>query len=275
MHLKAAILDWAGTVVDFGSRAPAIAMDAVFRGEGVPLRESVIRRYMGMAKREHVVAILSEPESAAAWRTAKDTNWSDGDVDRMMIALEPAMADAAETCADLIPGAMDAIETLRARGMRVGSTTGYTRTMMAGIVRAAANQGYRPDVVVCAGETAQGRPAPLMIWKCMVELGIWPASAAVVADDAPVGVLAGRHAGCWSVGLAGSGNGVGLTHDAFITLSRDEQKERMSGVAQEFLAAGADFVVTTLAELPAVVEEIEARLLRGESPGAQTGHVWF
>jgi len=266
MKLQAAILDWAGTVIDFGSRAPVIAMDGVFRGEGLPIGEDLIRRYMGMAKREHVTAILSEPETTKRWIEEKGSVWSEHDVDRMMVALEPAMANAASLCATLIPGASAAVSALRARGLRIGSTTGYTRTMMADILTAARDQGYDPDSVVCAGDTAQGRPAPLMIWKCLVELGVWPAASVVVADDAPVGIEAGRHAGCWCVGLAGSGNGVGLTEDAFMQLSHDERRTRMAPVAAAFVEAGADFVVATITDLPEVAAEIEARMAVGGKP---------
>jgi phosphonoacetaldehyde hydrolase len=274
MKLQAAILDWAGTVIDFGSRAPVIAMDGVFRGEGLPIGEDLIRRYMGMAKREHVTAILSEPETAKRWIEVKGSVWSEHDVHRMMVALEPAMANAASLCAPLIPGASAAVGALRARGLRIGSTTGYTRTMMADILTAARDQGYDPDSVVCAGDTAQGRPAPLMIWKCLVELGVWPAASVVVADDAPVGIEAGRHAGCWCVGLAGSGNGVGLTEDAFIQLSQDERRTRMVPVADAFVEAGADFVVATITDLPEVAAEIEARMAVGCKPHDRSCDVW-
>ncbi len=274
MKLQAAILDWAGTVIDFGSRAPVIAMDGVFRGEGLPISEDLIRRYMGMAKREHVTAILSEPETAKRWIEVKGSVWSEHDVDRMMVALEPAMANAASLCATLIPGASAAVSALRARGLRIGSTTGYTRTMMADILTAARDQGYDPDSVVCAGDTAQGRPAPLMIWKCLVELGVWPAASVIVADDASVGIEAGHHAGCWCVGLAGSGNGVGLTEDAFMQLSHDDRRTRMVPVADAFVEAGADFVVATITDLPEVAAEIEARMAVGSKPHDRPCDVW-
>src|SRR6218665_3845610 len=94
------------------------------------------------------------------------------------------MERAATECAVLSPGAADLVKDLRAKGIRIGSGTGYSREMMAGILPAAAAQGYAPDLVVCAGEPAQGRPSPLMTWKAMVDLGVWPARACVKVDDA-------------------------------------------------------------------------------------------
>lgn len=266
--VAAVLFDWAGTMIDFGSRAPVMAMQRVFAEADVLVEEPVIRRYMGKAKREHVVAMLSEPTIAARWREAKGAEWTETEVDTLMERLEPAMQECAALCRELIPGAADAFEMLRARGIRVGSTTGYTRTMMADIIPAAAEQGYAPEVIVCAGETAQGRPAPLMLWKALVEMGVWPAAACIAVDDAPVGIEAGRHAGMWTVGLAGSGNGVGLDHATFTALSPDERAERMKSVVAEFAGAGADFVIESVAHLDLAVAAVGRALERGESPGA-------
>ncbi|KMS58892.1 phosphonoacetaldehyde hydrolase [Novosphingobium barchaimii LL02] len=266
--IAAVLFDWAGTMIDFGSRAPVMAMQRVFDEVGVLVEEPVIRRYMGKAKREHVVAMLSEPAIAARWLKARGAEWSEAEVDALMQRLEPAMQECAAICRDLIPGAAEAFEMLRARGIRVGSTTGYTRTMMANIIPAAAAQGYAPEAIVCAGETAQGRPAPLMLWKALVEMGVWPASACIAVDDAPVGIEAGRHAGMWTVGLAGSGNGVGLDQATFLALSRDDRAELMQGVVAEFTAAGADFVIESVAHLDLALTAVAKAIERGEAPGA-------
>jgi phosphonoacetaldehyde hydrolase len=266
--VAAVLFDWAGTMIDFGSRAPVMAMERVFGQAGVLVEEAAIRRYMGTAKREHVVAMLSEPAIAARWRDAKGADWTEADVDALMVQLEPAMRECACICRELIPGAADTYRMLRKRGIRVGSTTGYTRRMMAEIIPAAAEQGYEPEVIVCAGETAQGRPAPLMLWKALVEMGLWPAEACIAVDDAPVGIEAGRHAGMWTVGLAGSGNGVGLDHATFAALSKDEREVRMAPVVAEFTAVGADFVIESVADMDLAVAAVEQAMVRGVRPGA-------
>lgn len=265
--LVAVLFDWAGTVIDFGSRAPALAMERVFREAGVPVDEATIRRAMGMAKREHVIAILSEPEIGARWEREKGARWSETDVDALMAALEPAMRDEASRARELIPGAAEAAAALRAKGVKVGSTTGYTRAMMEDIIPAAAEQGYAPDAIVCAGETVLGRPAPLMLWKAMAELGAWPVHRCVAVDDAPVGIAAGRNAGLWTVGVAASGNGVGLSHAAYRALSPQEREARMAPVIDEFRAAGADIVIPSVAELQHAIRVIELALSKGVVPG--------
>jgi phosphonoacetaldehyde hydrolase len=53
---------------------------------------------------------------------------------------------------DLIPGLVEAVAGLRSKGIKVGSTSGYSRFMIPGVVKAAAAQGYSPDVIVTADE---------------------------------------------------------------------------------------------------------------------------
>lgn len=267
-NIVAVLFDWAGTMIDFGSRAPVMAIEQVFGRAGVPAEEALIRRYMGMAKREHVVAILSEVAMTDRWLAAKGRDWTEADVDALMVELEPAMQASASVCRDLIPGAAAAAAMLTAKGIKVGSTTGYTRTMMADIIPAAADQGYAPGVIVCAGETAQGRPAPLMLWHAMGLLGAWPAVHCVAVDDAPVGIEAGRNAGLWTIGVAGSGNGVGLAYADFTALPADDRMARMAPVIGEFAAVGADFVVESVADLSLAIDAIEAALAKGALPGA-------
>lgn len=265
--LRAVIFDWAGTMVDFGSLAPVRALQALFAAEGFDLSEAAARAAMGMNKRAHIRAILNREPMRSAWRERHGAEAGGADLDRLMDALNPHMMQAAADTAILIPGAVDIVRDLRARGVKIGSGTGYSRDMMAAIAPRAAEQGYAPDLMVCAGETAQGRPSPLMSWKVMVELGVWPARACLKVDDALVGIEEGREAGLWTVGVAASGNGVGLDRDAFMALSQAERTERVAASAATLSAAGANYVIDSVADLGALLPELERRIAAGDRPG--------
>jgi phosphonoacetaldehyde hydrolase len=264
--IRAVVFDWAGTMIDFGCRAPVVALREVFAEAGVEISEAEARVDMGKAKRDHVRALLAMPRIAAAWRERHGAASTEADVDRLHDAVEPRMRDAARECARLIPGAAQVTADLRALGVKIGSSTGYTRPMMADILPLAESQGYAPDVVVCAGETAAGRPSPLMMWKALVELGAWPARACVKVDDATVGIAEGLEVGAWTVGLSASGNGVGLEQSALAILPEAERVARIEAAAEALRAAGAHYVIESVADLPAVLAEIEARIARGERP---------
>jgi phosphonoacetaldehyde hydrolase len=250
MKLRAVVFDWAGTMIDFGSRAPVVALCRAFAGEGVPIEEAEARADMGRAKRDHIAALLRQPRIARAWAVQHGVAPGEADGDRLFAAIDPMMRAAARDCATLIPGAAEIATRLQAAGVSIGSCTGYTRAMMADILPRAAEKGYRPECVVCAGETAEGRPSPLMWWKNLVELGAWPVEACVKVDDAPVGIAEGRAAGVWTVGVAASGNGVGLSAPDFAALPADERAARVAAAAETLRGAGAHVVIDTVADLP-------------------------
>jgi len=265
-RIRAVVFDWAGTMVDFGCQAPVAALIDAFASEGVTLSAADARRDMGRAKRDHVRALLAYSQVAQAWADRQGRPPGEADGDRIYAALEPLMASAAVRFGDLIPGAAEVASALRAAGVRVGSCTGYTRAMMSGILPSAAAQGYAPEVVVCAGETPSGRPSPLMLWQALVSLDAWPAALCVKVDDAEVGMGEGRSAGCWAVGVAASGNGVGLTAAELQALEEPDRRDRIRRAGDQLEGAGAHIVIDTVADLPVALADIEQRVERGETP---------
>jgi phosphonoacetaldehyde hydrolase len=255
------IFDWAGTMVDFGCRAPIEALVGAFAKRGVTLDEAVARRDMGRAKADHVRALLAVPDVAAAWTAAVGKAPDEADVAALMDDLGPMMREAAAKAAALIPGAAETVAALKAGGLRVASSTGYTREMMGPVLERAAAQGYAPEHLVCANETPQGRPSPLMIYKACAELGVWPLSRVVKVDDAEAGIAEGRAAGCFTVGVAASGNAVGLSREAFAALAPADREARLATARAALTAAGADVVIDTVADLVSALRR--ASLERG------------
>lgn len=254
--LKAVVFDWAGTMIDFGSRAPVVALMLLFEAEGVAITEEEARADMGMAKRDHIAAILAAPRVHAAWTERHGAAPDMATIDHLFEAIGPMMLEAANECAIIIPGAAQVAADLRAAGVKIGSCTGYTREMMTGILPAAAAQGYAPDLLVCAGDTPAGRPSPLMLWKNLVDLGAWPATACVKVDDAAVGIAEGRGAGVWTIGVAASGNSVGLNAEALAALPDEDRAARIAHARKVLEDAGAHLVIDTVADLPAALRQL-------------------
>jgi phosphonoacetaldehyde hydrolase len=265
-QLKAVILDWAGTVVDHGSRAPMGAFVRAFAEFGVEISIADARGPMGMAKRDHIRMVTRAPAVAAAWRARHGREASEADIDAVMAVFEPMNARAVREHADFIPGALHALTTLRARGLRIGSTTGYTRPIMDVLMPIAAAGGYTPEVTVCAGDLPAGRPSPLMMWQAMAQMGVWPASAVVKVDDTPPGIGEGLAAGTWTVGLALTGNIAGRSAAELAALSDAERGEIRLRATAEMQDAGAHLVIDSIADLPGAIDSIEARLAHGDRP---------
>ena len=264
--IRAVLLDWAGTTMDFGCIAPAVVFVEVFRRQGVPISMDETRAPMGAHKRVHIQKITQLDSVRQRWREAHDRLPDEGDVDAMFAEFVPLQLECLSTYSDLIPGTLETVAQLRARGIRIGSTTGYTTEMTAINLRDAARQGYEPDSTVSASEMPAGRPYPFMCLQNAINLQVDCVQACVKVDDTIPGVEEGLNAGMWSIGLAVSGNEVGLSLAEWEALPPDEQAQRRERAYRRMLQSGAHYVVDTIADLMPCIEDIELRLRRGERP---------
>jgi phosphonoacetaldehyde hydrolase len=155
--------------------------------------------------------------------------------------------------AALVPGALDTVKALRAKGLKIGSTTGYTRSIMERVLPLAKAQGYEPECVICADDMKHGRPTPLNMYQCFIALDVWPASAVIKIDDTEPGIAEGVAAGCLTVGVALSGNAVGKTPEELAALSPAEVAPLREHATALLRGAGADHVIDTVADLPALI----------------------
>jgi phosphonoacetaldehyde hydrolase len=266
MQLKAVVFDWAGTTVDYGSRAPMGAFVEVFRQFKVEISVAEARRPMGLPKRDHIKALVSQADIAERWRHAHGQAPTDRDVDSIYDVFVPLNRKVVTDYADLIPGTIETVADVRRRGLKIGSTTGYTRDIMEPLLPVARAKGYAPDNLVCAGDLAAGRPTPLMMYRCFVELDVWPAQSVVKVDDTVPGIAEGLAAGCWTVGVALSGNALGLSLEEAGALSDADRAVRRAEAMRELTLGGAHYVIDSIADLPPVLDLIEGRLARGERP---------
>lgn len=263
-QLSAVVFDWAGTLLDFGSCAPMGAFVRLFEQFGITLSIEQARGPMGMAKWDHIRALGHLPEVAAQWQARYGQPMIDADVDRLYEVFTPLNAAVVPDFSDFIPGALDAVAALRARGLKVGSTTGYNRPIMEVVSAIAARGGFVPDNLVCAGDLATGRPTPLMMWRTFADLGIcWP-STVVKVDDTEVGIEEGLNAGTWTVGVCVSGNAMGLSLADWQALPEEQQIARRAAAAAKLQGAGAHYVIDSVADLLPVLDDIQQRLARGE-----------
>jgi phosphonoacetaldehyde hydrolase len=265
-RLRAAILDWAGTVVDHGCMAPAATFIEAFAGFGVPVTVAEARGPMGMAKRDHIKAIGDGASVAAAWAERHGRPFGDEDVDAIYDRFLPLQVAVVEQHAELIAGALEAVSAMRARGMAIGSTTGYPRSVMAVVSRAAEAQGYVPDCVVAAEDTPKGRPGPFPALRALIEMAVSPVEAVVKIGDTVVDVEEGLNGGMWSVGITATGNEVGLSAKEWLALPEDKRTRLRAAAEDKLLRAGAHYVCASLAEVLPILDDIDARLARGEKP---------
>ncbi len=268
-NVKAVVFDWAGTMVDFGSRAPMGAFVKAFAAFEIEISIEEARGPMGLPKREHIKALVENPKVAAQWLARYGTQPDDEAIDRIYKVFVPMNAAVVNDFAQLIPGALEVVTALREHGVKIGSTTGYVREIMEKLTPAALAQGYEPDNLVCAGDLSEGRPSPLMMYRCFADLGVYPPTAVVKVDDTEPGILEGVAAGTWTVGLALSGNLCGCSQEELAEMSEAKRETVRKDATAVLKASGADYVIDTVADLLPVINAIEERIARSERPGTQ------
>lgn len=264
--LEAVLLDWAGTTMDFGCIAPAVVFVEVFKRQGVPIDMVEARAPMGAHKRVHIQRITELDSVRARWQARHGRLPNEADVNRMFKEFVPLQLKCLSDYSELIPGTLEAVAELRKRGIKIGSTTGYMTEMMKINLRDAARQGYKPDSTVCASEVPAGRPYPYMCLQNVMNLGVTTVEACVKVDDTVPGVEEGLNAGMWTIGLAVSGNEVGLSLKEWKRLSKAEKEEKRARAHRRMAQAGAHYTVDTIAEMMPCIDDIEARIRRGERP---------
>jgi len=264
--IQAALLDWAGTTMDFGCMAPAVVFVKVFERAGVPISMEEARAPMGAHKRVHIQKVTELDGVKARWTARHGRPPGEKDVDRMFADFVPLQLDCLSEYSELIPGTLDVVRTLRGRGVKIGSTTGYLREMMEVNLRDAKKQGYEPDSTVCASDVPAGRPYPFMCLQNVINLQVSPLEACVKIDDTVPGIEEGLSASMWTIGLAISGNEVGLPLAEWRALASAEQASRRSRAYERMRMAGAHYVVDTIADVLPCFDDIAARLARGEQP---------
>lgn len=264
--VKAVILDWAGTAVDYGCFGPVAVFQAAFEAFGIAAGVDEARGPMGLGKRDHVAAMLAMPALAAQWRATWGRAPLEDDVDAVFAKVMELMPEALAGYADPVPGCREALAALRAKGIRIGSCTGYSRGMMARLLPEAERKGFKPDCVVAADEVPAARPAPWMCRRCCGLLGIAQPEAVVKVGDTAADVREGLNAGHWSVAVVDSSSGMGLAPGAAAALPERELHERRAGLERAFASEGAHFVIPTIKELPALCDRISALLAQGRGP---------
>lgn len=266
MKLQAAIFDWAGTLVDFGSRAPIAALQSVFASAGVPIQIAEARESMGLAKKDHIRSILSIPRVREAWIAAHAVGPSEASVERLYADFVPSQTRVLENHAILIPGVVEAIARFRARDLKIGTTTGYNRAMLDFLLQRAAAQGFVPDCALCPDDVPAGRPLPWMCFLTAIRLDVYPPSTCVKIGDTPVDIEEGRNAGMWTIGVTHSGNEVGLSEEEWNRLDAPTRYELLTKAEQRLSQSAAHFTAPSVADCDSIFDQIESRLSSGEKP---------
>ncbi len=264
--VKAIVLDWAGTAVDYGCMGPAAVFVEVFKEQGIEVTVQEARQFMGIEKKEHIRQMCALESVSKAWQDKYGSLPGEPDIDKLYDRTADMMVAAIANHSDPIPGVLETIDQIRAMGIKIGSCTGYVQEMMDVLVPAAKEKGYAPDAIFCSSDAPAGRPYPWMCYLNAIELGVYPMEAMVKIGDTIADIEEGLNAGMWTIGIVKTGNEMGLTRQDLEALDPTDREARINEITQRFEAAGAHYVLEQTADVIPVIEAINARLAKGEQP---------
>ena len=128
--VKGVVLDWSGTTLDAYVIAPALVFVEVFRNQGVEITMEEAREPMGLRKDLHIKVLTEVPEIRERWKEIKGAHPDQSDVDAMFADFVPLQLECLPQYATLLPGVAATTSQLQAEGIKIGTTTGFTRAMV-------------------------------------------------------------------------------------------------------------------------------------------------
>lgn len=253
-------MDWAGTSVDYGCFAPVAAFIESFKAMGLTVSAAETRAHMGLTKIEEIRALFAIGHVREQFLNINGREYGEEDVKQCYDGFQKALFATLDGYSEPIPGVVETISALRGKGLKIGSTTGYTGKMMDIVMSAAAKKGYVVDNCVTSDNLPGGRPKPYMIYRNMCDMDIASCRSVVKFGDTIADIKEGVNAGVWSVGVILGSNEMALTLEETSVMAYDELKARMAVVRNRMYAAGADYVVDDITSLPALIDSIDSRM---------------
>lgn len=260
-EIQLMVFDWAGTTIDYGCIAPLAVFENIFKNKGIILTREEILKPMGMGKRDHIKTLLQTESAKKQWNEKYKRDWNEADLNEMFGQFNEELLKTLSDYCEPIAGVLKTMAILRAEGLHIGSTTGYTREMMDIVEPGAKKLGYEPDYVATSEMTSgYGRPYPYMLVENMRHFGILSSDCVVKVGDTAADMKEGKNIGAWSVGIIEGSSAANLTKEMAAQMT-DEEKAPYFAAAEKILKdAGADYVIRTIRELPDVVKKINQRL---------------
>ncbi len=267
-RVKGLVLDWSGTTADAYVLAPAVVFVEVFKKHGVEISMIEARGPMGLRKDLHIKTLTEDPDIAERWKGVHGNYPGEGEVAKMFADFVPMQLDCLQKYTTLLPGVAETTQKFQKDGIKIGSSTGFVRSMVDVLEADAKKQGYVPDASVAGDEVVNGaRPKPFMVYRNLDLMDVSPIQSVVKVDDTISGVGEAMEAGCWGVGIARYSNYMNIdTLEQGESLSGDDLARRLEFSRETLRKSGAHYVIDTFDQLVGVIDDVNQRLARGERP---------
>ncbi|MEE2522456.1 phosphonatase-like hydrolase [Pseudarthrobacter sp. J75] len=187
-------LDMAGTTIDEHGDVYRALEDSVVEA-GAQVSAENLQAWMGADKTEAIAALLELGGVRADAALVERTFGRFREILAGFYAANPPVP---------LDGVEEALRSLKASGIKVALTTGFSRDVADPILATLGWEvggGGLLDAVVTSDEVPRGRPAPHMIHRAMERTGVMDVSAVIAAGDTVNDLQAAANAGVMGVGV--------------------------------------------------------------------------
>ena len=184
------IFDMAGTTVEDHGQVPG-AFASILADHGFEVRKEQIAAVRGASKRQALLQLV--PPGPDQARLAEE----------LYASFRARLAERyASEGVKPVPGAVQALQSLRKRGIRVALNTGFDRDTTSLLLGALGWTTGVVDAVVCGDDVKAGRPAPYLIFHAMEATGILDVRKVATVGDTVLDLQAGHNAAVsWNIGV--------------------------------------------------------------------------
>lgn len=229
----------------------------VFRRRGVDVPDNLLRGFVSLHGRESIRRLCLESAVREVWQRAHGRAPIAADVDAMFAESEEVEDACLQEHAEPIPGFISITVALRGQGLRLGATTTLNAPRMTVLKPLLAARGWSPETLVCSSDVSSTPPSPHMNLLAATRIGAPSVGGCVVVGDTSADMEAARNAGMWAVGVALTGEDVGLSWEALQRQPSSELQYLRERATVRLEAAGAHVVVDTVLDLPAALTTIK------------------
>lgn len=252
--VKFVLFDLAGTLVDYGCRAPVKAMlNTLNKTYGLSITEYDIRKDMGLDKRTHVSNILAMPHIAKQWSHAHNKPLTVAGFEVLLDDINSNLYKTTLEYSKLIPGSAELTQYLRANNIKVGITTGYSHGILEHIMPVLVNQGLYVDTYVASDQVRVSRPSPWMAHMAMKQMGIdiyyGERPVGLKVGDTVADIKEGRNAGCYTCNVILSSSDMGLEQHQLKRVPKEFRNYKMFELRTKWQTNYCDYYVNDISEL--------------------------
>ena len=203
MIVRACIFDLGGTIVDKYSLTSILSFIDAFTKINIDVPRELIRKDMGMNKKEHIEKIMKDEYIQKQWLKNNLELPNKNNIEKIYNSFGGIQMNKISESLNLIPQTIQCMQKLKEKNIKIGVTTGWNKEQMTEVKKLLIKNNIHIDSYVsstCLNKP--GRPHPYMIHQVMDELDIDDPKRIIKIDDTVTGIQEGLNAQCWTIGVS-------------------------------------------------------------------------